>query len=59
MQTEIRPSDISEKLATFSKAIEDENLDAAKEILEDLRVQLGDNDSEVVGAQVTLDLERL
>ena len=59
MHTAIRPSDVTEKLNTFSKAIEDEDLDTAQKILGELRVQLGDNDSEVVGAQITLDLEKI
>ena len=59
MNTEIRPSDVTKKLNDFSKAIEAEDLDTAQKILDDLRAQLGDNDSEVVGAQVTLDLERI
>lgn len=59
MHTAIRPSDVTEKLNAFSKAIEDENLDTAQKILDELRVKLGDNDSEVVGAQVTLDLEKI
>ena len=59
MHTAIRPSDVTEKLNAFSKAIEYKNLDMAQKILDELRVQLGDNDSEVVGAQVTLDLEKI
>ena len=59
MRTDIRPSDVTEKLNAFSKAIELENLDMAQQILDELRTQLGDNDSEIVGAQVTLDLERM
>lgn len=59
MRTDIRPSDVTEKLNAFSKAIELEDLDRAQQILDELRTQLGDNDSEIVGAQVTLDLERM
>ena len=59
MHTEIRPSDVTEKLNSFSKAIEDENLDMAQKILDELKTQLGYTDSEVVGAQITLDLERI
>lgn len=59
MHTAIRPSDVTEKLNAFLKAIEDENLDTAQKILDELRNQLGDNDSEVVGAQITLDLEKI
>ncbi|MBR1645365.1 MAG: AAA family ATPase [Selenomonadaceae bacterium] len=59
MHTEIRPSDVTEKLNAFAKAVEAEDLNSAQQILDDLREQLGDTDSEVVGAQITLDLERI
>ena len=59
MQTEIRPSEIKEKLIAFSNAIDDSDLDTAETLLKELRAILGDNDSEVVGAQVTLDLEKI
>lgn len=59
MQTEIRPTEISTKLKKFSDAIDNNDLAEAEKILEELRTQLGENDSEVVGAQVTLDLERI
>ena len=59
MHTDIRPSDVTKKLNAFAKAIELEDLNMAQQILDELRTQLGDNDSEVVGAQVTLDLERI
>ena len=58
MHSEIRPSDITEKLNAFSKAIESGDLNAAQKILDTLREHLGDNDSEVVGAQITLNLEK-
>lgn len=58
MQTEIRPKEITDKLTAFSDAIADENLTEAEKILNELKSQLGENDSEVVGAQVTLDLEK-
>ncbi len=59
MHTEIRPSEISGKLKAFSDAVSDSDLDSADKILKELRRVLGDNDSEVVSAQVTLDLERI
>lgn len=59
MQTEIRPSEVKEKLTAFSNAIDDSDLDTAETLLKELRTILGDNDSEVVGAQVTLDLEKI
>ena len=58
MQAEIRPKEITDKLTAFSDAIADENLTEAEIILNELKSQLGENDSEVVGAQVTLDLEK-
>ena len=59
MQTEIRPSEVKEKLTAFSNAIDDSDLDTAETLLKELRMILGDNDSEIVGAQVTLDLEKI
>lgn len=59
MQTEIRPSEVKDKLTAFSNAIDDSDLDTAETLLKELRTILGDNDSEVVGAQVTLDLEKI
>lgn len=59
MQAEIRPTEISTKLNNFSDAIDKNDLAEAEKILDELRNQLGENDSEVVGAQVTLDLERI
>lgn len=58
MHSDIRPSAVTEKLDAFSKAIEYEDLEKAQTILDELKFELGENDSEVVGAQVTLDLER-
>ena len=59
MHSDIRPPETQKKLTAFSLAIDEENFDKAETILNDLRKELGENDSEVVGAQVTLDLERL
>lgn len=59
MQTEIRPSETSKKLSDFADAISNEKLDLAEKILYELKEQLGENDSEVIGAQVTLDLEKI
>lgn len=59
MHTDIRPPETQAKLTAFSNAIDEEKFDEAENILNELREELGDKDSEVVGAQVTLDLERL
>ncbi|MBQ6975508.1 MAG: AAA family ATPase [Selenomonadaceae bacterium] len=58
MQTEIRPSETSSKLSSFADAISNKNFDLAEKILNELREQLGENDAEVVSAQVALDLEK-
>ena len=57
METEVRPTEIQEKLDNFSEAIFNRDLDVAEKILNELRDQLGD-DEEVVSSQVTLDLEK-
>ena len=59
MHSDIRPPETTAKLNAFAKAIEDEDLEKAQIILDELTLELGKNDSEVVGSQVTLDLERL
>lgn len=59
MSTEVRPSDINDTLTAFSDAISRSDLDSAGSILDSLRNILGDNDPEIISAQVTLDLERL
>ena len=59
MRTDVRPADINATLTAFSDAISRSDLDSAGSILDSLRPILGDNDSEIVGAQITLDLERL
>ena len=59
MQTEIRPSETSKKLSAFDDAIANEKIDLAEKILHELKEQLGENDAEVVSAQVTLDLEKI
>ena len=59
MHSDIRPPETTAKLNAFAKAIEDEDLEKAQNILDELKLELGENDSEVVGSQVTLDLERL
>lgn len=59
MNTDVRPANVTQKLNYFAQAVEDGELETAQQILNELREQLGDNDSEVIGAQVTLDLERI
>ncbi len=59
MHSKIRPSETQKILDDFSNAIADSDLENAEKILEQLKSILGENDSEVVNAQVTLDLEKI
>ena len=59
MSTDVRPSNINDTLSAFSDAISRADLACAGSILDSLRPILGDNDAEIIGAQITLDLERL
>ena len=59
MYSKIRPSETQKILDDFSNAIVDSDLEKAEKTLERLKSILGENDSEVVNAQVTLDLEKI
>ena len=59
MHSKIRPSETQKILNDFSNAIADSDLEKAEKTLERLKSILGENDSEVVNAQVTLDLEKI
>lgn len=58
MKTDVRPDAINRQFKDFSTAIANENLPLAQNILDGLRTQLGDDDSEIVSSQITLDLEK-
>jgi len=59
MKSEVRPLEVIELINSFYDNIDEANLDEAKKNLEDMRKILGENDSEVVQAQVHLDVEEL
>ena len=59
MHSKIRPSETQKILDDFSDSIADSDLEKAEKTLEELKRILGENDSEVVNAQVTLDLEKI
>lgn len=59
MHSKIRPSETQKILDDFSNAIADSDLEKAEKTLGQLKSILGENDSEVVNAQVTLDLEKI
>ncbi len=59
MGAQVRPSVVMNTLSAFHKAIDDNDLNKAKNILETLKKTLGENDEDVIRAQVTLDLENM
>lgn len=59
MKSEVRPLEVIELIKAFYDNIDKENLDGARKNLEDMKKILGENDSEVVQAQVHLDMEEL
>lgn len=59
MHSKIRPSETQKILDDFSDSIADSDFEKAERRLQELKRILGENDSEVVNAQVTLDLEKI
>lgn len=59
MGAQVRPSVVMDNLAAFHKAIDDNDLATAQKTLETLKETLGENDEDVIRAQVTLDLENM
>jgi predicted ATP-binding protein involved in virulence len=57
MHVDVRPSEVTNLIEEFYKSISDEKYEDAKNILEKMVDILGNNDSEVVQAKVTYDLE--
>ena len=58
METSERPDDITDMFGEFEKLMENGEYDKAGKKLDQLRELLGDNDSGVVSAAVSLDFER-
>lgn len=59
MGARVRPEDIVRKIADINIAIDAGNLVTAENLLNDLRVKLGDDDQDVVAAQIALNLEKM
>ena len=59
MKVRVRPKEIIEKIDAFNKSVDSGNLENAKKILSDLRRVLGENDQDVINAQISLDLEEI
>lgn len=59
MNVEVRPKKVLDMIKNFNELIEGEQLDKARAIVDNLEQILGPNDSDVVNAKITLELEEL
>lgn len=59
MGARVRPEDIVQKIADINTAIDAGNLATAENLLNELRVKLGDDDQDVVAAQIALNLKKM
>ena len=59
MSASERPVEIKQLFTAFYQAVDQENFTEAEEILAKLQKEIGNNDPELTGARVTLDLETM
>lgn len=59
MNVEVRPKKVVDMIKKFNKLIEDGKIEEAREVLNKLELILGSDDSDVVGARITLALEEI
>lgn len=59
MGAKVRPEDILENIAGIDDAIDAGKLDEAENLLNKLRIRLGDDDQDVISAQIALNLEKM
>lgn len=59
MGTEVRPEKVLNLIKSFNQAIDDGNPEQAKRYLAEMHAYLGDNDPDVIRAQVALDMESI
>lgn len=59
MRTEVRPQEIVEKLKRFNNLLDEGKIAEAKKLLEELEKVLGQNDTNIIDARVSLDLEEM
>lgn len=59
MQVEVRPDEVVEKIKSFYDQLDNRKLEEAKNILNELKNILGDNDADVVKAKISLDIEEM
>lgn len=59
MSANERPVEIKQLFAAFYQAVDEEDFDKAEQIYAKLNAEIGNNDPELTGARVTLDLETM
>lgn len=59
MRTEVRPQEIVENLKRFNNLLDEGRINEAKKILEELEEVLGENDTNIIDARISLDLEEM
>ena len=56
MKSDVKPQDISSLIEQFDEEIDNHNLKKAKDILNKMVTKLGENNSDVIKAQIEIDL---
>lgn len=59
MKVEVRPDKVVNLLASFYRDLSEENYEKAKMELENLEEILGENDSDVIEAKVSFEVEQI
>lgn len=59
MRTEVRPQEIVKKLKEFNKLLDDGKIEDARKLLKSLEEILGQNDTNIIDARISLELEEI
>lgn len=59
MRTEVRLQETVEKLKKFNNLLDEGKIDEAKKLLEELEEVLGQNDTNIIDARISLDLKEM
>lgn len=59
MRTEVRPQEIVKKLKEFNKLLDDGKIEDARKLLKSLEEILGQNDTKIIDARISLELEEI
>lgn len=59
MRTEVRPQEIVKKLKKFNELLDDGKIKDARELLKSLEEVLGQNDTNIIDARISLELEEI